>query len=149
MVKPKSLDGIIAHLREEGGEAVTISSKTQLSNKPPENLLDLASRVFFLSEDAEGQWIQWDFKAKQVYPTNYTIKGSTLITWQMEGSLDGTVWTEMDRRTEKAACSQPSSFDITKPTLCRFIRLTQTGANSGGKHSLTCAAVEFFGSLDG
>jgi hypothetical protein len=78
---------------------VTITSKSVFSDPPvcaPRNVAHLTEDSGFLSKNAQPQWIGWDFRELRVRPTHYTINGDEQ-SWLVERSLDGEVWTEMDR----------------------------------------------------
>jgi hypothetical protein len=75
-------------------------------------------------------------------------------SWILEGALDGTQWTVIDRRTDSVDMhtggEKAVSFTVSSPVKVRFIRLTQTakkGSRGFGGDSLFLRAVEFFGTL--
>jgi hypothetical protein len=150
----KSLDGIISYLtKKHGGNVqekgiVTITSKSCPYNDL-KNVADLTSDAKFCSKNEPGQWVCWDFGEMRVRPTHYTIKGAWLKSWVVEGSLDGSSWTEIDRQTDNQDfCDwNTASFAVSKPAEFRFIRLTQTDKNHRGYDWLILRAVEFFGTL--
>jgi hypothetical protein len=91
--------------------------------------------------------------------TGYTFKsdgthGSSwhLLQWKIEGSANGTDWEKIDARitrdlngsfvTKVFTCSQ-----VGDPRFYRYIRITQTGKNSGGTDHFMLCNVEFFGTL--
>jgi hypothetical protein len=158
----KPLNGIISYVtRKSGGNvhkkgAVVITSSsvyedyTQNSQCSQENVAELTSDSLFCSIDAPGQWICWDFRERRIWPTHYTIRTGGLKSWAIEGSEDGTNWTEVDRQTDNEDFNQgwnSVSFPVSKPEEFRFIRLTQTGKNHRGFDVLGLFAVEFFGTL--
>jgi prefoldin subunit 5 len=158
----KSLDGIISYLTKKHGEnvhyrgIVTITSKSTNTWFPPSNVADLTSREPFESDrgqDGIGQWICWDFREMRIRPTHYTIQMySNMKSWVVEGSLDGSRWTEIDRPTDnqdfKGNRRDTASFAVSNAVEFRFIRLTQTGEDHRGKNSgLAIDAIEFFGTL--
>jgi hypothetical protein len=160
----KSLDGIISYLtKKHGGNVqekgiVTITSKS-CPHHDLKNLADLGSSASFASEDAPGQWVCWDFREMRVRPTHYTLWALSLKSWVVEGSLDGSSWTEIDRQTnnkdfkswardnQKFLDWHTASFALSKPAEFRFIRLTQTRKNHWDEDFLSLRAVEFFGTL--
>jgi hypothetical protein len=103
-----------------------------------------------VSSQRTSQWVCWDFREMRVHPTtHYTIWAWYLKSWVVEGSLDGSSWTEIDRQTSKQDfeyCST-ASFPVSNPAEFRFIRLTQTDKDHGGDDELLVRAVEFFGTL--
>jgi hypothetical protein len=87
----------------------------------------------------------------RVRPTHYTLEAEWLKSWVVEGSLDGSSWTEIDRQTDKQdfRYGKPASFAVSNPAEFRFIRLTQTDKNhwTTPDDQLALRAVEFFGTL--
>jgi hypothetical protein len=162
MTKAESLDGIISYLtKKHGGNdhdkgIVTITSKSvddpecALKNVALQNVADLTSDSYFQSKDEPGQWVCWDFREMRVRLTHYTLKAPHLKSWMVEGSLDGSSWTEIDRQTDNRNCEfmwNAASFAVSKPAEFRFIRLTQTDNNYVRSDNLFLRAVEFFGTL--
>jgi hypothetical protein len=159
MKAANSLDGIISYLtKKHGGNVqekgiVTITSKS-VDDDPVyalKNVADLTSGPLFRSKDEPGQWVCWDFREMRVRPTHYTLWALDLRWWDVEGSLDGSSWTEIDRQAYNQdftnAFGNTASFGLSKPAEFRFIRLTQTDKNHGHYDALSLRAVEFFGTL--
>jgi hypothetical protein len=116
------------------------------------NVADLGSTSFFQSASAPGQWVCWDFGEMRVRPTDYTVAARLLKSWILEGSVDGRAWAEIDRRKDSADFVDAQnvgvvSLAVSKPSQCRFIRLTQTEKGHAGDHFLILYGVEFFGTL--
>jgi hypothetical protein len=155
----KSLNGIISHLtKKHGGNVqekgiVTITSKSGLEDPKNalKNVADLTSQSLIGSENAPGQWVCWDFHEMRIHPTHYTIWTAFLKSWVVEGSLDGSSWTGIDRQTDKQDFKtgvNTGSFAISKWVEFRFIRLTQTDKRHYvSDDELALRAVEFFGAL--
>jgi hypothetical protein len=165
MREGSALEGIISYLTEKHGGnvhekgVVTITSKS-VDEEPeadPKLAADLNSMSRFSSKGYPGQWICWDFHEMCVQPTHYTLYACSLKSWVVEGSNDGTNWTEIDRRTNNQVfratygISQSNwniaSFTCQAPVEFRFLRLTQTGPRHNGNDYLVLQAVEFFGTL--
>jgi hypothetical protein len=156
---PRSLEGIISYLtRKRGGNVhdegiVTITSKSVHKDDPgfaAPFVADFSSDWCFFSTNEPNQWVMWDFHKRRVRSTHYTIYSSLMKSWMVEGSLDGRVWTELDRQTdnEDFKCGLgTASFAVSNSAECRFIRLTQTGKNHGDHDFLDVYAFEFFGTL--
>jgi hypothetical protein len=155
-----SLDGIISYLtKKHGGHVhekgiVTLTSKSFWADCPDylaKNAADFTYDWFFYSRDAPGQWICWDFGERRIRPTHYTMKAESPKSWIVEGSVDGSTWTEIDRRMDTDDFENGAntvSFTISQPADCRFIRLSQTDKNHNGTHCLGWLnLVEFFGTL--
>jgi hypothetical protein len=158
-LNPKEpLKGIICELtRKHDGNLhdkgiVLLTSKSHLSCNV-KNLVDLASHSDFTSSDEPSQWVRWEFPAKLVRPTHYTIQSAgcyQLKSWLIEGSMDGESWTELDRRKNDShlkANFAIHSFDVKSLLECRFLRLTQTGKNDDDTNNLSFCSLEIFGSL--
>jgi hypothetical protein len=152
------LDGIISYLTQKHGgnvhakEIVTITSRSVWNDRPkyrPKLVADLTTREWFRSKDEPNQWICWDFHERRVRLTQYTIKGPNLRSWVLEGSLDGEIWTEIDRQTDYVdfARAPMASFASASVAEFRFIRITQTDRRHDGHDFLSLRAVEFFGTL--
>jgi hypothetical protein len=76
--------------------------------------------------------------------------GHYLIRWEVEGSSDGRTWTTLDRRNSHDLRGAVRTFECSKENELksfRYIRLRQTGMNSGGNDALMLCNVEFFGNL--
>jgi hypothetical protein len=158
MKEAKSLDGMISYLtKKHGGNVqekgiVTITSKSVYNDDPMyalKHVADLTSDSGFWSKDEPGQWVCWDFREMRVRPTHYTIRADCLKSWVVEGSLDGSSWTEIDWQTDNQHFmgTNTASFAVSKPAEFRFIRLTQTGQNHGHDDRRILGAVEFFVAL--
>jgi hypothetical protein len=161
MQEAKSVEGILWYLtKKHGGHVherglVAVTSKSFWANAPEylaKNAADFTCPDwYFKSKDEPGQWISWDFREMRVRPTHYTMMAQYPKSWVVEGSLDGTNWTELDRQTDNEDfenVEKTASFRISKPVDCRFIRLSQTGKNHKGTDCLgDLHVVEFFGTL--
>jgi hypothetical protein len=160
MKAAKSLEGIISHLTKKHGGSVQEKGIVAITSKSVDadpkyalkNVADLTSDALFSSKNEPGQWACWDFREMRVRPTHYTVRAGFLKSWVVEGSLDGSSWTEIDRQTETLTFKYsrdwaPASFAVSNASESRFIRLTQVGKDHYGSYSLGLAAVEFFGTL--
>jgi hypothetical protein len=159
-IKAKRSLGVLSVLpKEHGGNVqekgtVIITSKSGFDDEPGhalKNLADLTTNSSFTSKNEPGQWVCWDFRETRVRPTYYMIMGYQLKSWVVEGSLNGTNWTEIDRKTDnqtsKGAGWVKASFAVATVAECRFIRLTQTDKRHDGQDYMPLQAVEFFGTL--
>jgi hypothetical protein len=153
-----SLDGIISYLTKKHGGNVHEKGIVILTSKsiryvtedgpPLATVVDHTSGWAFQSEDEPGQWICWDFCEMRVFPTHYTIWARCLRSWFVEGSLDGSRWTEIDRQPDHEDLKgKTASFAVSNAAEFRFIRLTQTGRNYYRTDVLSLCAVEFAGTL--
>jgi hypothetical protein len=156
-------NGIIAHLSTEcGGNVHThgIVSITASGNQRNacHQVVDYDWTDYWYSPGAANAWIQFDFKARRISPTHYTIKsggddGHHLLIWSFDGSDDGTSWTTLDQQETKdlndkyAVKSYECGSVQSSGSFFRFIRLTQTGKNSSGGTFLDLANLEVFGDV--
>jgi hypothetical protein len=159
-------EGIISHLSQvhsgnihEKG-IVTITASSIYVNDPkyyPKNLADPSLGLIFNSGNEPNEWVQWDFHEMHVSPTQYCIKthgsprnGPHLMSWVIQGSIDGSLWTDLDRRTgndDLNGTNAVGSFSVSKSIECRFIRLQQTGTNHQSNYMLAFYRFEVFGTL--
>jgi hypothetical protein len=70
----------------------------------------------------------------------------------VEGSGDGVVWVEIDRKTDNSDVNQKNAtrtWEVTsgKDTWFRFVRFQQIGKAHSGKDFLALSAFELFGSI--
>jgi hypothetical protein len=159
MKEGKLREGIISSLtKKHGGNVqergiVTITSKSFWNDHrwfAPKNIADLTSLMYFCSKDEPDQWVCWDFGAMRVRLTHYTIWSPCLKSWVVEGSVNASSWTEIDRQWDNRAFERgwkTVSFEVANSAEFRFIRLTQTDKRHDGDDQLLLRAVEFFGIL--
>jgi hypothetical protein len=159
MEEANSLVGIISYLRHKHGGnlhekgIVTVTSTSVLDDDPdfgPENVAGAASDSWFFSRDDPGQWLCWDFGELRLRPTNYTVSSHLLRSWVVEGSVNGAIWTVIDRQSDNQDFKRKAnvaSFDVSESVECRFVRLSQTDENHRNGYILAIDTVEFFGTL--
>jgi hypothetical protein len=159
----RPLDGIIAYLsRRHGGNVhdkgiANVSASSIYGYTMAKNAVDLANHQqnFFHSLNSPDQWLCYDFKERRIQLTKYSIAAHTngycfLRSWIVEGSEDGSSWTVLDERksSEEANSDHPiATFSVKSQSTSRFIRLRQTGQNSGDSDSLVLHGFEVFGWL--
>jgi hypothetical protein len=155
--------GIVSHLSSEcGGNVhtqgiVSITASSNMHNVCHQ-VADYNWTNYWNSCNEPNSWIQFDFKNRKISPTHYTVKsdgngGYHLLKWALDGSNDGTSWTNLDRRETKDL----DGDYIVKSYECgsiqgsrsffRFVRLTQTGPNTSRRCDLQLANLEFFGEV--
>jgi hypothetical protein len=150
----RSVEGIISYLpRKHGGNVhdrgiITITSKSVFSGAP-RTLADFTSDSGLYSKNEPGQWVCWDFRNMRMRPTHYTIRSDRLKSWVVESSIDGSQWTEIDRKRESKDFNgdKIASYAFSSSGECRFVRLTQTDKNHKGNDFLAISVLEFFGIL--
>jgi hypothetical protein len=164
-------EGIISHLTKTFSGNVSILSVVDVTSSSglygwyhPRNAVDLYANTWFCSADRENSWLCYDFRDMTVIPTHYSIRfsagtsysnesrGRFLQNWIIEGSNDGTSWTELDQRTttgDPQEQPQMETFAISSQSRVRMIRLRQPGKNAFGTNELALAAFEIFGEVAG
>lgn len=97
----------------------------------PKNIADLRANSCFVTADAEGMSIHYDFKDRIVTLEAYSLRSrydhtiNVLKSWQIEVSMDRVRWEIVDRQTnddlKEANCV--ASYTLAKPVKCRYICL--------------------------
>jgi hypothetical protein len=156
------LDGIIAALTEECGGSVSEKGVVKISGTPlndqpdsaPAHAADFGKSNYFHSANSVNQWLCYDFRSRRVRLSHYSIRSFSgnyyPRSWVIEGSLDGRNWSQIDRQegnTKLDAQHPTGTFAVTECDAYRFIRLRQTGRNSGSSQYLIVVAFELFGYL--
>jgi hypothetical protein len=157
------LDGIISHLTSRfGGNVsdlgiVSVTSKSVNGDYEAKNAVDLTTdSKFGSSSPGEDEWLCYDFKARRVEVRHYSIRSQFNQgrgachpkSWVIEGSVDGDVWVELDRKRDNYELNDKNvikHWPTTKSMKSRYIRLRQTGKNHGGDYSLWISSFEVFG----
>jgi hypothetical protein len=71
-------------------------------------------------------------------------------SWLVEISMDGSNWTEVDRREDNSDLNRPygnATFPTSFEKECRFVRLVSIGCNNDRNDRMVISAFEVFGSL--
>jgi hypothetical protein len=160
------LDGIIALLTERCGGNVHdhgLVDITSLNGRETGKwAADLNASSRFVSGFGPGQWLCYDFKARLILLTGYSIRSQVEQGpgkchprhWVVETSMNGTDWTVVDERKDNFDLNDADRsvyFDIhgAHYCVCRFVRLRQTGMCHANNHYLCLTAFELFGDLSG
>ena len=164
--KREPLSGIIAYLtlkcrgNVHEKEVVTITSSGVYGDEfSPKNAASLGTDSYFWSDAKPGSSICLDFKNRRVVVTGYSIRscwdpkgGRHLKSWVLEGSTNGRMWHDIDRREnekelngEGATGTFPAS-SVRKERF-KYVQLRQTDHNQRGDDFLTLSSLEIFGVL--
>jgi hypothetical protein len=121
----------------------------------PRNVTDGRRDTMFVSQNQPNQWICLDFHRMRVRISHYIFCARSEKSWILEGSVDGTNWTEMDEHSDQipGICKVtaleclmlyrvPSTFSD-----FRFLRFTQVGKNYANENVLTLFPFEVFGTV--
>lgn len=163
--------GIIHYLTEENGGnvdekgVVKVTSSSTNNNYLAKYAVDLDdNQHYFQSHRQPDSWIKYDFKKRKIHPTFYSIRtrhdwGKCSChpkNWVIEGSNtnNDSDWKILDERSEVTCLDDKNvthAFEIqnslSKKECFRYLRLRQTGFNTGDNYYLTLSALEFFGSI--
>jgi hypothetical protein len=166
-------DGIITfllnlcggNLHDRGIVTVTSSPSYHERLYPAKNIVGVGANSVFWSKyrssaipHTRNNWICYDFKARKVAPTHYSIRSihfgwaddPNLRSWLVETSNDATVWKEIDRQEgtlELKGQNVTKTFETVNDDPCRFVRLVNIGRNHAGNDSLAISRFDIFGSL--
>jgi hypothetical protein len=161
-VEGHPFEGIISHLAKRCGGNVHLNGVVGItgcseSRNRAYQVVDFGWNDWWKSGGVpmmqSGQWIRFDFKEAEVCLKNYSLKsdgdGTHLLSWVVEGSNDSQEWQTIDRRHTHDLDGQfvVKNFACDNDTFYRYIRLRQTGRNSGNTSSLSLCNMEFFGYL--
>jgi hypothetical protein len=139
---------------------VTITANRVYSDNPnyaTKNAADLGTDSYFNSANEPNQSISFDFRNLTIIPTHYSLRthssgpnDSHLKSWVLEGSTDGNLWIEIDRRENNSDLNSScalKTFSIARSDPVRVIRLRQIGPNHCNNNQLVCSSFEVFGSM--
>jgi hypothetical protein len=155
-------DGIILSLtKTHGGNVcdlgiVSVTSSSTLNSCKAKYAVDFHNSRVFQTKNVPNSWLCCDFKEMTVDVSHYSIRtrpDSDCLhprTWAVEGSMNGSNWTELDHRAERMELSgvnKWATFSTAHRAVVRMIRLRQCGKDSNGSDYLTVGAFELFGTL--
>lgn len=160
--------GVIFHLGNGNGINSVKDGKIDIkassaSSGSLNNVVDFDNKsASFNTRSEQDSWILYDFKERKLKPSQYSImsdhwnlSGSGYHrpqTWIIEGSNDEKEWTTLDsRQNEKSldSLNVSKTFEIQNKNneYYRYIRIHQTGPNTGGSYDLRFSSLEYFGVL--
>jgi hypothetical protein len=90
----------------------------------------------------------YDFKTRRIVPRYYIIWSHNLVSWDVDTSLDGTNWTNVDHQENILYLNASDNFvfGISQGILCQYVRLAN-GKNRSNTYSFMISVLEFFGEL--
>lgn len=102
------------------------------------------------------EWLCVDFKERKVKPYHYSIKsyprgGHNLQNWVLEGSNDGESWKDLDTQNGNKSLdgsNKANTFEVPNSQnnkFYRYLRIRQTGVNTGNDYKLIITSLEYFG----
>ena len=151
--------GVIAQLtREYGGNVDTLGAVEVTASGcwagEAKDVVDLGTNSYFYSnaEGDPGPWICYDFKARGVSPTGYSIRSGDCAyprSWVLEVSNDSRSWTVVDCRNNNRDLNAPHVtrkfvIEPRPPGSYRFIRFRLTGKNEKGLNEFLMTSFEIF-----
>jgi len=162
-VSTQPFSGILSSLTNECGGNIHLkgvveiisSSSSQLT--PPHKIADKEWTTGWFSDDKEDSWILFNFKAQKVRISYYAIKtlhrgpnNIHLKSWVLEGSNDGNMWQQIDKRENNCDLNGRNRigwWKVEDSDPYNMIKLKQTGRNHAGTNTLMVSNIEFFGTV--
>jgi hypothetical protein len=165
--KPQQpLEGILSWLTEQhqgnphdkGVIEVTASGCLDTAKFPAKNVAVPLEKSNFVSVNARGQWVAYNFKDKRVEITHYGVRSrfdgfkncNNLKDWVVEVSNDEKEWIVIDSQndnTDLNGNNMSKGYEVEARKEWKFVRLRQTGVSHSGKNYLVISGFEIFGSL--
>jgi hypothetical protein len=158
-----SFEGLISCLTKAAGgnphdkELISATGASHYGSSNARNVAEFGTETYFGSNNIENQWMCYDFKDLRVSVTHYLIRTPDrdqgwchLRSWVIEGSQDGSNWTELDRRENDPRLNGPKSTcncEIRNVIETRFVRIRSIGPTWRADHYLWLTAFELFGAL--
>jgi hypothetical protein len=120
-------------------------------------LVNRAQNVFSTNNSA-GSWVQLDFGASRTVRVdayqlrNYNGGSNLLRNWKIQGSNNGSTWTDLDARTSDATFTTSSQWGYWtanqgNTSYWRYIRLLSTGVDSGSANYISLGQIELYGAI--
>jgi hypothetical protein len=143
---------------EMGAVEVSASGTLEDGRLGPQNAVAATEETAFVSQNAPGQWLRYDFKHRRVKLTHYSLRSrfngfqgsNNPRDWVVEISDDGSTWTTVDRQSENDELNAQSVTKVFHMNPCpeaRYVQLRQVGVAHSGKHFLVVSGFELFGFL--
>jgi hypothetical protein len=112
----------------------------------------------FYTNNSAGSWVQLDFGASRTVRVdsyqlrNYVTGSAMLRNWKLQGSTNGSTWTDLDTRTSDTTLTtgnQWGNWTVTQgnTNYWRYIRLLSTGVDSSGTNYLCLGQIELYGAI--
>jgi hypothetical protein len=133
---------------------VSVSSSSVHNNHIAKNVADFNTSSIVCTDNKANSWICYDFKDQRVKIQHYSLRSRSdsdchhPINWALEGSVNGTDWIELDRRSncrDLCGLNKSATFSASENDFFRMIRILQWGSSSNGNQYLTINAFELFG----
>jgi hypothetical protein len=136
---------------------VSISSSSVNGSCVAKNVADFNTSSLGQTGGGANGWICYDFKDQRVKIEHYSLRSRSdsdshhPINWALEGSVNGTEWVELDRRSncrDLCGLNKSATFSASENDFFRKIRLLLREMDSSGYRYLTINAFELFGFYD-
>ncbi len=112
----------------------------------------------YICAGSQPYWFQIEFKTVAVQPSYYTFRTDTngahhaVRNWKVEASNDGQQWVVLSTHSNDTKLAAQASAAATWPVaksdgFFRFLRITQTGPNSGGNQYFMMCGFEVYGKV--
>lgn len=136
------------------GKVIVISSGGGVSNLA--SIVDRTTGGGNYPANAANAYWGIDFVSHKLKVTDYLIRhdannGYALRSWKLQGSDNGTTWTDVDTQTNNTTLNNP--FDWVKVSVSgvtvayKILRILMTATNSNGSYEFCCSELEFYGEV--
>jgi len=139
--------------------AITQQVKVHYSSidRASDNVYTLTSkkRGYCMTRNTPESWFSFDFQHYQVRPLRYSITHggykNVLRNWELQGSNDQQVWSTLkshinDTTIATGSVCASGIWSVKDPkAFYRYIRVLQTGLNSGNTNILSLGNMELYG----
>ena len=149
-------NGILSFFKDQLIEIKCNSSSinSNYPNSTPDKALTLnfieENDELFLSQNLPNQWLQINFPIKTTissYLLKYPNGVDTPSNFVIETSMDENNWNIVDTKSNVDLRGKDNKFNLSSPTICKFIRIRNTGKNIYNNDILRMYYIEFFGSV--
>lgn len=132
---------------------VQVTQNPPYNNCPPEGFIEHTEKnVQMLTSSQEGSTLEIKLPAP-IRVTEYTLRhyggNYALRNWVFEGSMNGTIWTELKQHVNDTSLSgnnSTKSWTVQRSSVAyTYFRLRTTGVNEHNNHYLYCAGLELYG----
>lgn len=124
--------------------------------QPVSGLVDRATSDFYGEITVVPVWLNFGLNfSKKIKPNYYSLRsrissGDYLRTWKLQGSRNGSTWTDLDSQVNRTTLNSPNqwlSLPCYSPNYYSTIRLIQLGVNSSGRDYLCLGELELYGTV--
>lgn len=123
----------------------------------PQYVAEYDNDDFWWGNNLPHQFLIFDFGERSITVTQYSLRtwsggagGYHTANWLLEGSNDGKLWIELDRKINNNDLNgwyEQAIFRTYRQMKCRYLKIIQAGKNHHGDEYMVFTKIEFFGTL--